>query len=280
MRFPVTFATVILSLVSSVVVARPTHGHGTPTELHETPAAAPVPYTNAQRFARGLPPITPARGRGGTLRPRTSPGVCAGGSHRGKIKIISSKGTHYLRRDTSNGMWFGATNSVAKALEVNLEYDGNSAPSYFRIRNPTSFLAGSIYPYLAAGMYYETGNQQLGPNSGSAVGIVGTNENTSATSPAPAIPGRPSTNDPNKYYYQESLVWSIGADNILTLSWVNPSGGAPIALPAYLALKSGVAGIGDATHFLVWTGDVNLATSRSFWSSNTFVPATVIFECL
>ncbi|KAG8920864.1 hypothetical protein FRC02_000655, partial [Tulasnella sp. 418] len=139
MRLSFAFATAVLSLASSVVFAHPTRTLSSRAEAQVDDA---VPYTNAQRFARGLPPITPPRRRGGALRPRASPGVCSGADiHQGRIKVTTSTGSvRYVSKAglTRDGTLL-TTDNVNDALEVSLAFDGTSPPNYFRIERRNAY---------------------------------------------------------------------------------------------------------------------------------------------
>ncbi|KAG8923701.1 hypothetical protein FRC02_010973 [Tulasnella sp. 418] len=94
------------------------------------------------RFARGLPPISPARRRGGVLTPRTSPGVCLSGGNRGRIKFTTSNGQiGYIKGGTTPNTNGGleTTNVPSKALQVSSIFDGTTPPPFFRIETRESF---------------------------------------------------------------------------------------------------------------------------------------------
>ncbi|KAG8918059.1 hypothetical protein FRC02_002678 [Tulasnella sp. 418] len=267
MRLSITFVIALLSLISSSVIARSTRGHNIRAKLQVDSATGTVPYTNAQRFARGLPPISPTRRRGGALRPRTSPGVCSNSDiPRGRIKITTSDGRiRYIQGGWPSTGASDTTDNPSNALQVSLVYQGTSPPAYFRIERADN-LSG-VPPNLGATLQI-AGNNALTTSNGyiALSTMVGTNPGIPNT---PAEATKATSTWKGGEYYSESVIWSIGANNVLTMSWVNPGQTTPNALIPVLV---------GTTNRLVYTP--SLSEAQKWLSSYTLFPSTLQFECL
>ncbi|KAG8920862.1 hypothetical protein FRC02_000653 [Tulasnella sp. 418] len=265
MRFSFTFATALFTLISSVVIAQPTRVLDSRAGIQADSGSETVPYTNAQRFARGLPPIMPARHRGGALRPRASPGLCSNSDvHRGRIKLTTSNGQiRYIKGGTTVASLV-TTNDVSQALQVSLIYDGTSPPNYFRIEKRDSFatapinLGASTRDSSNGGVFTSTISDIL------LSALVASNPN-SINSPAPAA--KVTSTIGGNSQWSESVLWSISTDNVLTMTWYNsPPMASAIMIPYIYGTSS------------------TLYYSPSITAANSYLPGgqrvTMQFECL
>ncbi|KAG8938492.1 hypothetical protein FRC03_007193 [Tulasnella sp. 419] len=272
MRLSFTFATAVLSLISSVAIAHPTGTLGSRAELQGESATGTVPYTNAQRFARGLSPIAPVRRRGGALKPRASPGVCSGEDmHRGQIKITTSDGRiRYILGNTRppNGA-LETTDDPLESLEISMDYDGTSPPAYFGIKNVGPHYPRS--PFNLGGTLQNPDYYVIEPGSGELVAAAMVSSN-------PDTPDDPnnSTVGPTTYpsagdgdHYSQSVIWSLDADNVLKIGWFG-----------YWQTMQAVtlnAVIGGSPSSLYFTANPALAAAQN--PSLGLTQATLQFEC-
>ncbi|KAG8911333.1 hypothetical protein FRC02_006678 [Tulasnella sp. 418] len=264
MRLSITYVTALFTLISSVVIARPTSVLDSWSGIQADSPSGTVPYTNAQRFARGLPPIKPARHRGGALRPRASPGICSNSDiHRGRIKLTTSDGRiRYVKAyNSASTLGLDTTDDASQAIQVSLIYDGTSPPSYFRIERRDSSTNALIN--FGASAYTTPEFTSTTEDVVLFSALVASNPN-SLNSPASATKVASTVED--KIQWSESVIWSIGADNLLTMTWFNPAPTASVVMMPFLV-----------DQWLYYAPNIDLANAYASPPGNL---VTMQFECL
>ncbi|KAI0643524.1 hypothetical protein C8Q79DRAFT_928637 [Trametes meyenii] len=212
--------------------------------------AALAHLTNAQRFARGLPPRSPRlnvpRRRRGALAARQSPTPCALSQATGTIQVngapAAAAGSYVAGANAFGEYTLG--NDAAAALEVVLlRCDSNTEP--FDIRSGANGIAA--YPFVGAVSGFANTNDDLGPGSFNYAYIAGTSQ--VAPGPAQRAPNAfsASTGAQND---AESAIWTLGPDNALTPTWVNTDGAEVAAgTVVYVASEDAFALTGDVGAF-------------------------------
>ncbi|KIO27537.1 hypothetical protein M407DRAFT_243310 [Tulasnella calospora MUT 4182] len=231
-------------VISAVVLAAPAHHH--PTEAHAREmarrgnpllslprAAAPISMkgsqrswkernaagkrvTNAMRFAKGLPPLAPRKLYNGSR---------AGSAHQARsssvplpVSAITIFGTEGRGVGEPMG-WLKATDWATYSLSadctlVNAQFLSGA------LTNPSTGYT-DVFPNI--GFVVPEGNPNFGTES----------SNWAIMSPTVATPnGSPPVSSPDQGVtwgsdsFMESNIWSLGADEELTLTWINPDGEA------------------------------------------------------
>ncbi|KAF8343117.1 uncharacterized protein EI90DRAFT_3150097 [Cantharellus anzutake] len=206
---------------------------------------ASAKLTNAQRFARGLPPLPPKRL--GVSPTRRDP-VPSSVNYRAAIQVIQQDNSAvlgYISKNSLNQAQYAYDNDVANALIVDFTLTGG-ATSATGIDLTTENSDMPNYVYLGLVQGRDDTDSVLQSGSYQYVYIANTNP-TPASSP-PQTVGNSYTLATGLSRTSESAVWSV---DVVALSlapvWTNPSGtSATIQLFAQsTALYAG----GDSTQF-------------------------------
>ncbi|KAJ7493697.1 hypothetical protein FB451DRAFT_1215152 [Mycena latifolia] len=201
--------------------------------------------TNAQRLARGLPPLPPKRRSGRAALARRSAGVPV--SYTGTIQVTNA-GTGavvgYVYQASGSTNHFGVTTDMSSALSFMLSVDSTVVSSSgINIAATTSTYA-TTWPYM-----------------GGIVGVINTNANLASGSPNFAyVQGTSLTPDDspaasvsNSYptiEKSESAIWNYDASTgAISAQWINIDGSAPATAIVYVAGSNALVLAGDASVF-------------------------------
>jgi len=201
--------------------------------------ATPENWTNSQRLARGLPPLSPKFGRtlpgyartptkAGEKKPSPSP--CPPKKYEGRIKVVGEKGKSlgYL------GNWdYRSPNGIncdGPSTELHVSFTTTCCKDKklidILVTNPNF-----KKPYYIG----STTNDILAPGSSTSVGF-GNVEQTPALSPPVPF---------GKYYY-ESAIWTFNCDTKqITPHYINPDGCDVDTIIAYDDKNNSIFFVGD-----------------------------------
>lgn len=238
--------------------------------------AAPVeriPTTNAERFARGLPPLSPKSRRRhhahlaatrvrSAPRSETSPGIPVLASC--NILVSSTDGTPlgYVSPSWNDYGEYGALQATQTgALVVSFSYPVNSP---YQLTLVAMNSPSANYPNFGAvaGYSADQNEPKFGPGEYNYAYIAGTLD-----TPVGAVPQKGSnsyTSATGLDAMTESAIWTYdSATGAITAQWINPDGSAPAT---QVAIVSGV---------LILTGDVEVL------SANLQLPVDAVnFKCV
>jgi len=173
--------------------------------------------TNAERFARGLPPLSPKRKASGTesaKRSTISPSLYSPSLYSGSIKVSKTNGdaVGFMSKDLQSGLYTLDT-SVDNTLAVTFTTKASGTSDQIEIRDASNHRISS--PYIG-GVIPSGGN--LGPGSANYVQIVGVDHTNSGALPASSI-GNGGI---------ESSIWTYDSStNKIAAQWINYDSSSP-----------------------------------------------------
>ncbi|KAI0737167.1 hypothetical protein C8Q80DRAFT_1276637 [Daedaleopsis nitida] len=216
------------------------------------PMSAPVPLTNAQRLARGLPPNRPRfhNKHRRAIQPRQS-GGCP--MRTGTIAVaIAGTNAGYVRHDANSFGEFGLTTDPAQALSVNF----CPSASFIELTTLNGLLT---FDHLGGVQGFASTSPDLGtgPFAANYVYIAGTTE----APRGPPISGpnafSAATGIPEDY---ETTIWQLAAGDQLVPSWVNSDGSTPAVQLIYVDGSQAFALTGDLPTFIADYGPAEPVT--------------------
>ncbi|CAK5277978.1 unnamed protein product [Mycena citricolor] len=248
---------VLLGLVSSVLSSVPTRAisldiDGGPVGFQPAVkrVAQPVPgsviarssLTNAQRLARGLPPLPPSRRRSGQAakaRRSNSPPVSRSG-----IIAVSGPGVQgYLTQGQNQFQHFGVSSSKTNAFTVTINVDSSVLSAS---EMDIGVAVGTGFPLMGAtfGVLSEGTANSLAVGSFNYAYIQSTSHTDPDSTPQYVGSSYP-TSEPS-----ESAIWTYNAvTNTLSPQWINPDGSQPATVLAYVGSSNAIIITGDYAAF-------------------------------
>ncbi|KAG9025055.1 hypothetical protein FS837_005100 [Tulasnella sp. UAMH 9824] len=225
----------------------------------------PKKVTNAMRLANGLPPLAPRKlyegsRAGSALKARTSqapvpvPAILVYGPNgrSGNPLGFLSKGfngrkTYYFTTDCNQAM-------------ANAQFNAGDLTNPAQ---PNGFLYVGLVP---------NGSSTFGSSSPNIGFLIGT---AATPSGSPPVPSGSNSIAPGFPVDIESNVWSLGADDELLLTWINPNGAAvPMEIAYRLDMSNSITVAGSLSAFRSSSGytESTLPTIRLFQGQDTCGP--------
>ncbi|KAI0363803.1 hypothetical protein BV20DRAFT_975207 [Pilatotrama ljubarskyi] len=223
------------------------------------PLAGPeASLTNAQRLARGLPPRSPHLNvRRRALAARQSPAPCPQVTGTIQAKDLSGNVFAYVSRRPNAFGEYGKTDSAADALSVVVRTCDAPGPFGLQTLN-----GAADHTYLGAILGFASTSSTIDSSSFNYAYFGGTD----------LVPYGPATDSPNTFSSAsglaepvESTIWTLGADNTLQVTWVNPDGSTPAEHLIYVPSSDAFTITGNVDLF---AGNFGPVTEVTF----TFVP--------
>jgi len=186
--------------------------------------------TNAERFARGLPPSKPKRFWDSTRRQAGGPSVIPSGN---VIQVTdANNGLLYgYISNTNNQGYIAATLDPAQYLEVTVSGDASDSTQDVLAVNGDSLI--SEYPYL--GLLTTTGDT-LSTSSENYGALVGATETAPHSGPVLNDGNTLAATEGIASVYSQTSIWSLSPSGDLTAVYVDPKGNSlPVTIVYLLA---------------------------------------------
>ncbi|KAG8942460.1 hypothetical protein FRC04_003628 [Tulasnella sp. 424] len=184
--------------------------------------------TNAQRFARGLPPKKPKLIQGSPVR-RQQPSSTPSDSYRGYIQVNRADGSGtlgYISQSSLSGAQTRYQSDTSTALIVDFKLPaGATSGSTLDFTIESSDLSGN-YQYLGLVQGRDDNDSDIAAGSYQYLYIAATAQ--TAPNATPRNAGNSYSSATGRSRTSESAVWSFdGTTNAITVQWVNSDGSTP-----------------------------------------------------
>ncbi|CAL1702947.1 unnamed protein product [Somion occarium] len=225
------------------------------------PVQLPRPVTNAQRMARGLPPMPPRFNHAKKhLHARQSDAPCVPVS--GTIQANVGGRTAYVSRNVNDFGEYELDNGVSGALEVTICVRGNDA---FDIRTNNGVAA---FPFFGGVVGFANTDDNLSAGSFNYVYIAATSQTPVGSRPVAGPNAFTAATDISKNI--ESAIWTIDPNSrVLRSNWVNTNGRVATQSIRYIPSVNAFAIVGDVAEF---EDSFGVSSPATF----TFIPNTPV----